>query len=89
MLTEKYVQQYIKECILKPDIDLGSEDDIIIFSWYTPMTRKACRRPKQKVKTEPLNLKSLQNTETKRALANAVKNHLQNYSVESQSPAET
>ena len=72
VLTEKYVQQYIRECIAKPNIDLGSDDRILIASWYTPRTCESCRRPKQKVKTKPLYLKLLQNTKTKRALVNAV-----------------
>ena len=52
------------------------------------MTRKARRRPKRKVKTKPLNLKLLQNTEIMRTFVNAVENQLQNCNVETQSPAE-
>ena len=52
------------------------------------MTPKARRRPKRKVKTKPLNLKLLQNTEIMRAFVNAVENQLQNRNVESQSSAE-
>ena len=51
------------------------------------MTCKNRRRPKRKVKATPVNLKSLSNTETKRAV-NVIKNHSQNYSPESQSPTD-
>ena len=49
------------------------------------MTCKTRRRPKRKVKPTLLNLKSLQNTESKSAFVNLAKNHSQNYNVESQS----
>ena len=57
VLTEKYVQQYVRECIVKPDINLNSNHCILIISLYTPMTCNARRRPKRKVKTKLLNLK--------------------------------
>ena len=88
LLTEKYVQQCARECIMKTDIDLFSDHRILITSLFTPMTRKTCRGPTWKVRPEPLNLKSLQNGETKRVFLKAVKDRLRNYNLESQSPTE-
>ena len=79
VLTTCTVQQYVREYIVKPEIDLYSDHRILITSLYTPMTRKVSRRPKQKVKTKPLNLKSLKNTKTNRTFVNAVENYLQNH----------
>ena len=78
VLTEIYVQQYIRERITKPRTDLDIVHCIIIISLNSFMTRKACKRQKQKAKTKPLDFKSLQSTKTKRDLLNAVENHLQN-----------
>ena len=74
VLTEKYVQKYIGEYIVKPDIDLDSGHLILITSLNTPVTSKTCKRPKRNAKTKPLNLKLLQNIETKRPFGNAIKN---------------
>ena len=44
VLTEKYVQQYVGECIFKPDIDLDRDHCILMTSLYTPITHKAHRK---------------------------------------------
>ena len=75
------MQKYVRECMAKPDIDLYSDNRILINFLYTPMTVKVHKRPKRKVKIKPIKVKSLQNTETKRAFVNAVGNYLQNYKV--------
>ena len=56
VLTEKYVKQCVRECVVKPDIDLDSDHLILITSSYILMTRKARRRSKGKVKVNLLNL---------------------------------
>ena len=86
--TEKYVQQYVRKCSMQPDIDPDSDDCILITSVYTTVTCKARIKPKQKAKTKPLNLKSLQNTEKKKAFVNMLIINLRCYNAESQSPIE-
>ena len=49
-VTEKYVQQYVRECIVKTKIDLKRIMVFITTSFYTPMTYNARRAPKRKVK---------------------------------------
>lgn len=44
VFTEKYEQQYVRECITKSSIDLDSDHLVLITALYTPMTRKACKR---------------------------------------------
>ena len=56
VLTEKYVKQCVRECFVKPDIDLDSDHLILITSSYILITRKARRRSKGKVKVNLLNL---------------------------------
>ena len=46
VLTEKFVQQFIKSCKAEPDFDFDSDHRILITELLTPMTRRA--RWKQK-----------------------------------------
>ena len=46
VFTEKYMQKYLREDIVKLDIYLDSDHRIIITSLYTTVTSKTCRRPK-------------------------------------------
>ena len=41
MLTEKFVQQYVTDCIALPDKDFDSDHRILITEMKTPKTKKA------------------------------------------------
>ena len=60
VLSESFVQQYITNCIVKPEFDFDSDHRILITFLYTPMTRKARWMPKTHRKNPPPNIKALQ-----------------------------
>ena len=88
VLTEKYVQQYVKECIAKLNIDFDSDHSILITSLHTPMTRKVRRKGKRKVIIQPVDVKSLENTVIKKPFLNSVEDLLKNCNTESRSSTE-
>ena len=83
VLTERFVQQYVTNCIAEPDIDFDSDHRILITSLLTPMTRKARRKPKPKSKPKHINVNLLQNTEIKKTFTDAIDRELKVCSVTS------
>lgn len=78
VLTEKYVQQYINDCIARPEIDFDSDHRILITSLCTPMTRKS-RKTKIKLSkvSKPVDITSLKTDEFKNRFVEAVDDSLQ------------
>ena len=80
VLPEHYVQQFITDCIAKPDFDFDSDHRILVTHLRTPMTRKARWQPRQKrnqIQKRP-NLKALQDEKIKTDFCVAVRNELNN-----------
>ena len=45
VLTESFVQQYVTECIVKPELDFDSDHRILITELCTPTTKRARWKP--------------------------------------------
>ena len=76
VLPEHYIQQFITDCIAKPDFDFDSDHRILVTHLFTPMTRKARwqpRKKREKIKKWP-NLKLLHDEKIKRDFCVAVRN---------------
>lgn len=48
LLTEKYVQKYVRECIVKPDMDLDNDYFILMASLYTPRLARPVEEQKER-----------------------------------------
>ena len=89
VLTEKYVQRFVTECIANPRNDFDSDHRILITSLTTPMTRKARRQPKRKsLKRKTLDIRSLKNKDIKKEFLHSIKSQLVNMKKEPQSELE-
>ena len=55
VLTEKFVQRYMTDCIALPEADFNSDHRILVTEMNTPKTKKArwTEREKSKAKTKP------------------------------------
>ena len=82
------MQQYITDCIAKPEYDFDSDHCILITYLQTPMTRRARWRKKEKRKQRRPDENSLQNSETRKNFINVVSKHLQNNFERLESPTE-
>ena len=74
---ESYIQQYVKDCAVNPNLDFDSDHRIIIAEINTPSTKKARRKKQQKTKyvAKP-DPESLQSSELKVSFIHAVTQEL-------------
>ena len=77
ILVEPYIQQYVKDCAVNPNLDFDSDHRIIIAEINTPSTKKARRKKQQKTKyvAKP-DPESLQSSELKVSFIHAVTQEL-------------
>ena len=59
MVTEKKIQDFIRDCKAEPDRDFDSDHRLLITSLNTPTTRKSRRKPKQTIAKRKPNLSAL------------------------------
>ena len=86
-LVEKFIQQYITECIVMPEYDFESDHRIIITHMNTPKTRRARRNPKQiPNKTAARDLKSLSDKTVEESFITAVKDSVKDSEQEEEQP---
>ena len=76
VLPESYIQQYITDCVVLPELDFDSDHRILITNLCTPMTRKARRKPKRDSTKRSPNLKSLNDDDIKESFREAVRNRI-------------
>ena len=76
VLTESYIQQYVTDCMVNPDIDLDSDHRILITSLCTPMTRRARRTLKRKKSAKSPDVRALNEVNVKNSFVDSVKNQL-------------
>ena len=78
VLVEKFVQPYITSCKVEPDIDFDSDHRILITELTTPKTRRARWKKRSVRKSQRIDVKMLQDPETrvnfKKCLNDALKN---------------
>jgi len=77
VLTEPYVQQYVTDCVAKPDYDFDSDHCLLQTSLDTPMTRKA-RWKKRTERARTLNAELLEDRNSEKKFHEIIKNHLNN-----------
>ena len=65
VLTERFVQQYITDCIAMPEYDFDSDHRILITKLKTPCTRRSRWRKKGKPHSKP-DVKSIKETEIRK-----------------------
>ena len=56
MLTEKFVQRYITDCMVHPGLDFNSDHRVLITELNTPKTRKARWIKRDERKPRRINL---------------------------------
>ena len=83
VLTESYVQQFIKDCRVNNDLDIESDHRLLLANLVTPETKKARKKPKQSAKIRKYDLKALKNEEIKTKFKQAVQAVLQTGETES------
>ena len=89
VLTERYVQQYINDCIVRPDIDLDSDHRLLITYLNTPKTRKARKVIGKKLYKRPVDIKALRSIDVRNLFKTSIVNHQRTMSKnEPRSPAE-
>ena len=88
VLTESYIQQYVTDCIVNPDIDLDSDHRILITSLCTPMTRRARKKVKRNMAAKSLDPKALKDNDIKNSFLNSIKNQLMSNKTGQQSSTE-
>ena len=78
MLTERYIQQYISDCIVQPDIDFDSDHRILVTEMNTPKTKKARWVKRNVVTKTPIpDIKLLKDDLYQRRYVNEVEINLQ------------
>ena len=73
VLVEKFIQEYVLDCFVKPDCLIESDHRLLVTKLSTPKTKRARRKPKRKPKlpSKP-DINSLNRKEDKENFINAV-----------------
>lgn len=78
VLAERYVQQYITDCIVQPDIDFDSDHRVLVTEMNTPKTKKARWVKRNVVTKTPIpDIKLLKDDLYQRRYVNEVEINLQ------------
>lgn len=86
VLTEEFVQEYVTDCVAKPELDFDSDHCLLRTSLCTPMTRKARWKFKQNIPSKTLNLKLLHDTSIEKEFQDVITTQLNNKTTETNSP---
>ena len=78
VLTEKFVQQFIKSCKAEPDIDFDSDHRILITELLTPMTRRARWKKKESKSNPKPNIALLKDAYVRSQFQEKLRSSLQN-----------
>ena len=79
VITEPFVQQYVKECAVCPDFTCDSDHRALITTMLTPTTRRARWKPKTiKIPTKP-DPKSLSKIDVQRRFVQALSQEMTRY----------
>ena len=84
VLTEEYIQQYVNDCIVRPELDFDTDHRILITSLCTPTTRKARRKPNCRKTNKALNFEALEDAATEMKFQQELNSHLNNKNKEFQ-----
>ena len=76
VLTERFVQQYVTNCIVKPEYDFDSDHRLLITELRTPTTRNARWRERPIPKPPRLNIAALQDATLQIQYANETEKQL-------------
>ena len=77
VITERFVQQYVTDCLAKPEYDFDSDHRILITYLRTPTTRKARWRRKSNSKKAEPDEKFLEENETRKSFHHSLSKSLE------------
>ena len=86
VLTEEFVQEYMTDCVAKPEFDFDSDHCLLQTFLCTPMTRRARWKFKQQKRSKTLNIDSLQDTNIEKEFQDVIANQMKNRKMQVKSP---
>ena len=89
VLVQRFVQQYVTECMVRPEIDFDTDHKLLLTEMYTPTTRRARWKKKKIRMTTKKNVSLLRDIEIKTHFCDKINEKLTAQNIRRETTEET